>query len=343
MTYVKKSAVVDHLKESIAPVRAPPSGITASDLQKKQFRPVSWVVNDIIPDGLTMLAGKPKIGKSWMVLGVAVAVAQGGYTLGNRKCVEGDVLYAALEDNERRLKARMSKVCHKSEWPPRLTFWTSMSRLEEGGLDEIRAWIKNAENPRLVIIDVFTKVRRAKSNNEGIYDADYLAAGPLKALADEAGVAFLIVHHLRKMAADGDPLDMVSGSTGLTGAMDTILVLNREPSGVTLYGRGRDIEELEVALEFEKDVCHWRVLGEASEVRMSAERRAVLDALRAEGEAMTPKMIADVTGRPGGTTRRLLHSMVFDGEVKKAGRGKYILPDISPPNIGNKVTNECLG
>jgi hypothetical protein len=142
------------------------------------------------------------------------------------------------------------------------------------------------------------------------------------------------------MAADGDPLDMVSGSTGLTGCMDTILVLNRGSDGVTLYGRGRDIEEIESAVQFDKQYCRWSMLGDAREVRMSAERRAIIDALRTEREPMSPNVIADVTGHTSGNTRRLLHSMVIDGEVTKAGRGKYTLPDITPPNIGNKVTKE---
>lgn len=197
----------------------------------------------------------------------------------------------------------------------------------------------SVENPRLIVIDVFTKVRRAKGSQEGIYDADYLAAVPLKKLADETGVGVVIVHHLRKMAADGDPLDMVSGSTGLTGAMDTILVLNRGSEGVTLYGRGRDIEEVDSAVQFSRETCRWSMLGDAREVRLSDERRAIIDALRAESEPMSPNVIAVVTGAPAGSVRRLLHSMVKDGEVTKAKRGQYTLPDINPPNIGNKRTN----
>lgn len=312
--------------------------ITAAELRSKTFKPISWVVNDLIPDGLTMLAGKPKLGKSWLMLGVAVAVAQGGWTL-DVKCAQGDVLYAALEDNERRLKGRMAKVCQLGEWPARLTFWTDMARIEEGGLDQLREWIASVENPRLIVIDVFSKVRRPKGGTEGLYDADYLAAAPLKKLADETGVAVVVVHHLRKQAADGDPLDMVSGSTGLTGAMDTILVLNRGSDGVTLYGRGRDIEEVEMAVEFDRLTCRWSNLGDAREVRLSDERRRIIDVLRAEAEPMSPAQIADVTGTPSGNIRRLLFSMARDGEVIKAGRGRYTLPtDITPPNIGNKVT-----
>jgi len=132
---------------------------------------------------------------------------------------------------------------------------------------------------------------------------------------------------------------MVSGSTGLTGAMDTVLVINRDSNGVTLYGRGRDIEEIETALQFERDVCRWRVLGDASVVRLSSERRAVLDALKDAGEPMTSRAVSDVTGHAYGATRKLLFTMARDGEVTKAGRGKYAHPDLNIRNIGNKVTS----
>lgn len=341
MSYLEPEAVVHHLRPHASALMMP-QAITAASLRTTSFKPVSWVVQGLIPDGLTILAGKPKLGKSWLLLDVAVAVASGGFTL-DTKCAQGDVLYAALEDNQRRLKSRMGKVCQLKEWPDRLTFWTEMLRLEDGGIEQLRAWIKGATNPRLIVIDVFSKVKRPKGGSEGIYDADYLAAAPLKKLADETGVAVVIVHHLRKAAADDDPLDAVSGSTGLTGAADTILVLNRGSEGVTLYGRGRDIEEIESAVQFDRQSCRWSMLGEASEVRLSSERRAIIDALKAEAEPMSPNVIADVTGGVPGSVRRLLHSMAKDGEVVRVQRGKYTLPDFTPPNIGNKVTNGRAG
>ena len=98
-------------------------------------------------------------------------------------------------------------------------------------------------------------------------------------MADTYGVAIVLVHHQRKMDAE-DPIDTVSGTTGLTGAVDTVLVLNNAGQGMTLYGRGRDIEEIEKAVTFDKDLCIWRVEGEAREVRRSDERSAIIGVLR---------------------------------------------------------------
>lgn len=307
------------------PKQPTPQFVTAADLQAKAFDPVRFAVPDIIPDGLTILASKPKLGKSWMMLSTCLAVATGGFTLGDRKCPQGDVLYAALEDSERRLKERIAKVTLGGPWPAALTFCTEMPNLADGGLEFLRAWIKGAAKPRLIVVDTFAKVRAVKARDETQYEADYRAAGMLKRLADETGVAILVVHHVRKMEAD-DPFDMVSGTNGLTGAVDTILVLKRDSGGVTLYGRGRDIEEIELALQFDKDVCRWRVLGTAQEVHRSDERKAILAALSCAVEPMTPREIADVTDHPYGATRKLLFGMVRDEEVRRVGRGKYGLP-----------------
>jgi RecA-family ATPase len=304
---------------------ADPGLITAAELQGKDFPPVRWVVPDLIPEGLTILAGKPKLGKSWLVLDVALAVARGGWTLGDRHCARGSVLYAALEDGQRRLKERMRKVCASESWPAGLAFRTEIPNLGAGGLDQLAGWIDGARDPRLIIVDTFAKVRPAKTRDETQYEADYRAAGLLKTLADKTGVGVIIVHHVRKMEAD-DPLDAVSGTNGLTGAADTILVLKRDGSGVTLYGRGRDIEEQELALEFRRQECRWSVLGSADEVHRSDERKAIIDALRDSAEPMSPREIADVTEHAYGATRKLLHAMTRDGEVKKLGRGRYGLP-----------------
>jgi len=205
------------------------------------FSPIKYVVPGVIVEGLTLLAGKPKLGKSWLLLHMAIAVARGGFTLGDIHCAEGDVLYLALEDNLRRLQARMTKLLGLQQWPSRLQFLCEMLRLAEGGLAKIKEWIAGAEHPRLVIIDTLAMVRMPNRKDQSTYDADYAAVKELRKLANEAGIAIVLVHHLRKADAD-DAFDTVSGTLGLTGAPDTILVLKRDTAGnVILHGRGRDL------------------------------------------------------------------------------------------------------
>ncbi len=311
------------------------TAMTAAELQCMTFDPIRYVAEPYVAEGLTLFAGKPKLGKSWLVLDICNSVARGTYTLGGAHCQEGDVLYAALEDNPRRLRERMDKVCLFPEWPERLTFWTEMPRLEDGGIDALRDWITTQPNPRLIVIDVLNKVRASKGRNEDSYVYDYRSVAPLKALADEFSLAIILVHHTRKMGAD-DKLETVSGTNGLTGAADTILVLDRSGEGCTLYARGRDIAEIDTAVQFEKDTCRWRVLGEASAVRRSSARNKIVEMLRNASGPMTSKEMADVTDQTDNAVRRLLPKMVKDGDVIRTERGKYASPDINLGNNGNE-------
>jgi hypothetical protein len=120
-------------------------------------------------------------------------------------------------------------------------------------------------------------------------------------------------------------LDTVSGSTGLTGAADSVLVLNRDSQGVVLYGRGRDIDEIEMALTFDKTTGRWAVLGEASEVRKSEERMSITEALRKAGEMKISDLL-DATDMERNNLNQLLHKMVRNGEIVRSGeRGRYKL------------------
>lgn len=307
--------------------------ISAAALMAMTFPPVSYVVPGYIVEGLTLLAGKPKIGKSWLALDLGIAVGRGGFTLGDIKCEVGDVLYAALEDNNRRLQNRLAKLLQSQSVPDRLEFVTTMPKLDEGGIAFLRGWIESHERPRLIIIDVLNKVRRSKGDRENAYEADYKAVSDLKALADEHGVAILVLHHVRKMEAD-DPLDTVSGTTGLTGAVDSILVFNRTSQGTTLYGRGRDIEEIEKAAEFNRNSCRWEIKGDAEDVQRSDARNEILTAMKEAGEPMTAREVHDLCeDLTYENVRKLLRRMVATGDIRKEGRGKFCPNATSVPSV----------
>lgn len=296
---------------------------TAADILAKELPPVSFIVPGYLSEGLTILAGRPKLGKSWMSLGLAIAVATNGLALGSIKVKPGSVLYLALEDNERRLQQRLKQLRPEGTKLDALFIETECPRLDEGGVEAIREWVLEIPDARLVIIDVFNKVRSQKNTNDTPYEADYRALGPLKTLADEHSIAILVVHHVRKMKAE-DPFDMVSGTTGFTGAADTILILDKGSRGDTLYGRGRDIEEIETALAFDRSTGSWTAVGPASEVRRSDEREAILSVLKQAEGPMSPAKIADVLDVSSNNIRQLLKKMAEAGEVETQGRGQYI-------------------
>jgi RecA-family ATPase len=132
------------------------------------------------------------------------------------KCEQGDVLYLALENNERRLQRRITKIlgAFSTEWPTELQYATEWPRVNEGGVEAIRNWIVSAMNPRLVIVDVLAMFRPRSENRDNLYEADYHAIQGLQALAGELNVSIVIVHHVRKSGSDVDPFEKVSGTLG---------------------------------------------------------------------------------------------------------------------------------
>ncbi len=327
-----------HLSASAWPSPPPPApaapaakavaGISAAELQQKVFAPVQWTAKPYITPGLTLLASKPKKGKSWWVLDLCLAVSSDSATFLGNPVDHGDCLYLALEDNERRLKERSAKLVGPvGQWPARLRFEMDWPRGDEA-VAKIRQWLEAHPGAKLVVVDVLTKVRPlVAAKGQTAYEADYHALAALQKLASEFGIAVVVVHHTRKSGAaeGGDVFDVMSGTLGLNGCADTLLIFHQDAQGMTLHCRGRDVEELAHAVEFDRATCRWKILGEADEVHKSAQRKTIVAALRdaAAGEAMGPTDIAAACDMQVENARKLLFKMVKDGEVRKTGRGKY--------------------
>jgi hypothetical protein len=288
---------------------------------------IRWAVPGIIADGLNLLVGPPKIGKSWLGLNLAVAIASGTRVLGKVGVTAGPVCYFALEDPIRRLRSRLTLVLRDDPWPNELHFRTTCPHLPEGA-DEIKAWLEEHPEARLVIVDVFARVEtRDHSRRKSQYDADYEAMTALKGIADDYGVAILVMHHTRKADAD-DWIDSVSGTHGLAGGADAVLVLSRSRSSAqgVLKITGRDVEEAEYALGFAPDLGSWTLLdGPASDYDVSDTRRAILAAVR-EHEGIGPKQIAEATGISYDVVRQLVRKMVDTGHLDTDGNGRYSIP-----------------
>lgn len=297
-------------------------GISAADLMKKQFEPVNYIVPGLIAEGATLFGGKPKIGKSWMAYDFALAIASGRPVFGSIAVDQGDVIYLALEDSERRLRSRLLKKGVAA--PERLTLVTEWPGLDGDCIPELEAWADSVTKPALVIVDVLKMVRGAARGNESLYDADYRALTGLASFARARGIAVLVVHHVRKMDSE-DPLESLSGTNGLTGAADTVMVLKREQGTerCLLYVRGRDVEESEKAVRFKPNNGTWELLGNADEVGKTDERQAILDVLREHGKPLSVREISDILGRNYDAIRMCLARMWKGNEVEKAGRGTY--------------------
>lgn len=295
---------------------------TAASLQQRIFSPTQWIIPGLIPEGLTILAGKPKVGKSWLILDGAVSVAAMRACFGDLEPEQGDVLYCALEDNARRLQDRLTKLLptFDGQWPERLTLTNRWERLNANGVHHIKEWAQGVPKPRLVILDTLAGVKPI--NTRDGYAADYAALEGLHALANELRIAIVVLHHLRKAESE-DPLDSISGTLGLAGCADTLIVIQRNTQGTTLYVRGRDIEEAEHAVEFNKRTCRWTLLGNASDVRRSSERGRILAVFDDNDDALGPNEIAAEARMKSDNVRYLVGQMVRAGDLIKEGRGKY--------------------
>ena len=303
--------------------------VSAAELRTMTFEPVRYVLPGFIVEGVTLLVGRPKVGKSWWVLDLCLGCAAGLITLGKLKAMEGDVLYLALEDGKRRLQKRLDKLLpiFGGEWPERLKLvpMGGWRRADQGGLQDIEEWCKSVSKPILIVVDTLARFRKPQNNKTPLYGSDYEAIAGLQQIATQFQVAIVVLHHDRKSDAE-DAFDTVSGTLGLTGAADTILIIKRGANGVVLHARGRDIEESETAMQFDKQTCRWTILGAAADVLQSNERAKIIAALTSAGQALTIKEImADAETSNRNATDILLGKMVREGQIVRVGRSRYDL------------------
>lgn len=317
---------------------------TGSWLDAQQFAPLEWIVPGLLPEGLSILAAAPKTGKSWFAAGVGLACASGGLALGHIPVERRPVLYAALEDGYRRLQSRYRVLLGDGARIP-----SGMNSLTDAGtLQELISYCEYFQDvtatdnrPPLIIIDTLGRVSPGRSGSQSQYEADYATGARLQALAKRVpGSSVMVVHHTNK-SVHADFLNSVSGTQGVAGAYDAVLVLQRDRKSrdAVLAVTGRDIEnETEYALH--SDGGRWQLVGgnlEASEravEAMRAEDRAegLGDVKRTimqlvsdldEGDAASPAEIALKLGLDSKAIGTRLGELERAGLVVKVGRGRY--------------------
>ena len=226
-----------------------------------EYEPTPFLVDELIPEGLHILAGAPKIGKSWLALWLCLCVSQ-GQPLWNFATTQGEVLYLSLEDSFQRIQTRLFDLTEDA--PPTLHFAIMANTLRHGLEQQIEQFLSEHPATKLVVIDTLQRVRSAGSDSN-LYANDYQDIGLLKRLADRRHIAILLIHHLRKLH-DDDPMNMISGSTGLSGAADSTFVLqksSRLANIATLHCTGRDIPDRTLKLEFGEEDHVWKLLEDS--------------------------------------------------------------------------------
>ena len=317
--------------------------MTAEQLQRAPYSPVPFLVDELIPEGLHILAGAPKIGKSWLALWLCLCVSQ-GQPLWNFAVTQGEVLYLSLEDSYRRIQSRLFDLTEDA--PPTLHFAIMADTLKHGLEQQIEQFLTEHPTTKLVVIDTLQRVRSAGSDSN-LYANDYQDIGLLKNLADKQHIAILLIHHLRKLH-DDDPMNMISGSTGLSGAADSTFVLqknSRLANIASLHCTGRDIPDRTLKLELGEDDHVWKLLADSktcsSASKISALQLVYLlsDLLRADSEYLdSPSALStkiDPDGSLGITPKKVTRLV---RESVAALRGNGILADTYRSNGKRRIS-----
>ena len=302
--------------------------INGNELLKKKFTPLKWAIEGMIPSGCSILAGAPKVGKSRLSLNLCLAVAvENSCALGCIDVVQGEVLYLALEDTQRRLQERILDAQLGDDVNlSNLTVITNIPRQHEGGMEYIKWWLDEHTKARLVVIDTLQRFRKQLSGKGDRYAEDYDVVSEIKSVADKYDVPILIIHHLTKAKDTDDWLNEISGSMGIVGAADTIFSLKRARTNMygILHRTGRDVEEKDFSLKLEE--FGWVLIDEVETFTMPEWKRKIIQYLK-EHESVSTSELAEALNLEPNTAKQHLFRLEKSGTLVKESRGRYKFQD----------------
>ena len=296
------------------------TAFSAAELLSTQFPDIAWSVPGLIPVGLAFLAGRPKMGKSWLSLQIAAAVGSGGQVLG-RKVDAGRVLYLALEDSPRRIQDRLRKQHAGSNAQIDFRFdWQPLTG--QGSSDLVTAL--GTGGYKLIVVDT---ISRALGRADQMDAADMnVTMGVLQRITLDYNITMLLVdHHRKSNGANADVIDDVMGATSKAAVADAALGIYRErgKTEAVLRVTGRDVEDSETAIKFDPLTGCWQMVGDASGVRTESVQADILTAISELGSKATIKQVADWLRRDKSNTFREIQELVAKGKLtrlEKSGR-----------------------
>jgi len=293
---------------------------TAAELYAADFAPPRMVVDGLLPTGLTILAGRPKLGKSWLALQIAAAVGKSGAVFG-LPAKRGRVLFLALEDTPSRLSDRLRKQQIPEDVA--ITFFTKWEPLGQQGLSHLM--LAAAKGYTLIIIDTLSRVVGRADQMDA---ADMtLFMSNLQRLATENDLALLLIDHHRKpgVTSSADPVDDIFGSTAKAGVVDGALGLYKQHGEreAVLKITGRDLDERELALRWDTTHFGWTRADEAQEPAHTGRQQEALDALAKLGKANLRDLVV-ATGQERSNLFRRLQSLEQSGVVTRVSEGGHV-------------------
>ena len=306
----------------------PPQIISFSALQRTKYKPIQWIVRNLLPEGLTIVAGKAKLGKSWLAQSISLAVAAGAPALGYFESNTGAVLSLSLEDTPRRYQHRMNLLLKNSDPPENAFLSVEWPRLPKG-LDDLKRWLDAQRNPRLIVLDTLAKLKPTSMGYRSgtLYDRDYSDIEQLQRLAAEYQIGILAITHKNKSETEDD-YDSVTGSAAMTGVADSIWIFNRKSRGTPqskLNISGRDIADITYTLSWDSTAASWYYLPEENPESSTAKDR-IISLLKRENRPLSASDVAEMIGISRGYASKMLSELVGKRLVEKSeADGGYLL------------------
>ena len=266
--------------------------VNADNLLYTSLDETEFIIEDILPIGLHIFCGAPKVGKSWLMLDICIKVSKGEeiWNLKTNKC---DVLYLALEDTYQRLQKRLFKLTNEIDSNFHISI--ESNKIANGLTSQLEQTLKKYPDIKLIVIDTLQKVREV-GGDKFSYASDYEIVTKLKAFSDKYGICFLVVHHTRKMESS-DSFDMISGTNGLLGAADGAFVMQKEKrtdNKAVLEVAGRDQQDQKLWLNFNRERCVWELTKTETELWKEPED-PVLEKIKELVTETTPEWAGTAT------------------------------------------------
>jgi hypothetical protein len=308
---------------------------TANEIVSSGLEPLRPIVQHngrtILPEGVSILASKPKLGKTMLGMNVSVGVAKGGTVFANatvNDAHQGDVLYINADGSKRGAKQRLTTMCPEADGgaPENLHMVHGPFPEGEDAQMLLRTWCEERPNTSLIVIDTLQHLRPSGNGRRSQYHSDYDFLFPIAEIGRQYNVSMLLIHHLNKLQK-GDELDKVSGSTGLTGAAENILLLDRArgEDHAQLAVRPREEPEDEFKMKLDRRLLTWQVGLEQGPEPGTPEREEIWNVIVEAGEPMGLGSIADVVDKDTSTVSHHLNNLkTKDGmPVQRTNTGTY--------------------